>query len=117
MGYYTQYKLSVVDIKGSKYELERIDDLDPDMLENFSKLTDGYIDTYHCLEEPQKWYDHPTHMKNISIAYPDYTFVLEGEGEENGDIWIAFYYRGQEVRRKARVVLDKDNPFAYMSQN
>ena len=40
-------------------------------------------------------------MKQISAEFPDYLFILEGEGEEPGDIWKAYYYRGNACTCRA----------------
>lgn len=33
------------------------------------------------------WYDHAEDMKALSEAFPEVTFLLHGEGEDQGDVW------------------------------
>lgn len=55
-------------------------------------------------DEPNKWYDHDLEMKAVSKVYPEFIFQLYGEGEENGDIWVKWYYKGQMQGGKAVIV-------------
>ncbi len=95
MGYYTDYKL---EYKG---------DLDQETL--FARLTavsgyghwpviiirSEYGHWYDDLTLPGvKWYEHEHHMKIISQEYPDILFILNGEGEESGDIWRKYFKNG-----------------------
>lgn len=44
------------------------------------------------------WYEHKKDMQPLAKKYPNLTFILDGEGEEQGDVWREMY-RGEEVRR------------------
>lgn len=57
-----------------------------------------------------KWYQYNSDMIDLSVSFPKHKFILEGSGEENGDIWISFYKNGKSERRVAEVVLDKSYP-------
>ena len=48
-----------------------------------------------------KWYEHDSHMKELSEYFESTMFSLQGDGEEQGDEWIKYYKGGQsyEVRR------------------
>jgi hypothetical protein len=53
-----------------------------------------------------KWYKHDDNMKHLSALYPDVTFYLDGEGEEQGDVWEKVYENGKLIRhRKAQIVM------------
>lgn len=89
MGYYTNYSLSA-----DKELPETFGD-------NFESVT-GYIldgmDLYYA-----KWYDHDKDMKKISTLYSDILFTLKGEGEEPGDLWIAYYKNGKVQLENAQI--------------
>lgn len=42
-----------------------------------------------------KWYEHETDLKAVSSQWPQYTFVLDGVGEEHGDEWRKFFQGGR----------------------
>jgi len=44
--------------------------------------------------DQSKWYDHPDHMKILSEKFSNIGFILSGEGEEAGDMWIKYYLDG-----------------------
>ena len=41
-----------------------------------------------------KWYDHELEMVDASKNHPDTLFVLDGWGEEDGDVWRKYFQRG-----------------------
>jgi hypothetical protein len=43
-----------------------------------------------------KWYDCEDDMRAFSQKHLDYIFVLEGQGEDNGDMWLAYFHNGQQ---------------------
>lgn len=56
--------------------------------------------------EPTKWYEHMRDMQVLSASCPSVRFVLSGEGEESGDIWVAYFLGGQGYKQRARLVFD-----------
>jgi hypothetical protein len=42
-----------------------------------------------------KWYDHDIDMTKLSEKYPTVKFVLDGEGEEQGDVWKKIFLGGK----------------------
>ena len=46
-------------------------------------------------EEACKWYEHETHMREISDQFPEVLFTLTGEGEESGDLWVKYFSGGK----------------------
>ena len=41
-----------------------------------------------------KWYDHDEDCAEMSKSFPGVVFCLEGEGEENSDMWKSYYKDG-----------------------
>ena len=48
-------------------------------------------------EEPIKWYDHIEDMIKLSRVFPETLFILDGWGEELGDVWRELYMDGERV--------------------
>ncbi len=58
-----------------------------------------------------KWYEHEEHMAAISAAFPKMTFVLEGTGEEHGDIWVKVFKGGSmALSEKAVLTVPQFDP-------
>ena len=93
MGYSTLYKLHTI----PALAYSEINDL--------LKYFDGEAlepDPFAVLAEPEvlfgdscKWYEHNDDMKKVSKKHPDVVFILDGEGEESGDVWRKFYKNGK----------------------
>lgn len=47
--------------------------------------------------EGAKWYDHEIEMIESSKNHPDTVFVLDGMGEDSGDVWRKFYFNGRSL--------------------
>lgn len=54
-----------------------------------------------------KWYRHDEDMKRISRKYPDTIFILEGKGEESGDIWKKYYLNGKCQKSEAVITFEE----------
>lgn len=64
-------------------------------------------------EEPCKWYDHDDDMLEYSKLYPDVTFILDGDGEESGDIWRTWYKNGKSQEWALEVNQPDKPPLAW----
>lgn len=84
MGYATDYKLS---IEPATSELDRV-------VEAVALKTSG---RYSSFEESCNWYEHDQDMKAVSKVFPHLLLVLDGSGEESGDIWRKIYLDGELV--------------------
>lgn len=84
MGYYTRY-----DISNNSEEIQ-------EAILNQSQYSD--------FDSEVKWYDYREDMKKVSLKFPGVLLEVSGEGEENGDIWRAFYKDGRECYQKAQIV-------------
>ena len=54
-----------------------------------------------------KWYEYENDMRSFSKKYPDLIFVVTGEGEDNDDIWKAYFKDGLMFRAKAQIVFEE----------
>lgn len=85
MGYYTSYRLEV--IEG-----------DPDLIR---QLRDECEDAHAAFDDDGnyddriKWYNSDTDMDKFSKKHPEALFLLEGEGEESPDFWRQYWQNGK----------------------
>lgn len=94
MGYYTRHDLEI--LNGNDYTT--------DYKSEISELA-GYGD---CFDDRIKWYNHEEDMRTYSQSHPNVLFKLSGDGEENGDLWVEYYFNGKMQREKIEV---KFEPF------
>ena len=90
MGYYTSYDFS----SNSEDVISEI--------EKRSGYGDSYGGTYDCV----KWYEHHEQLLEISREFPDNIILLEGIGEESGDIWKKYYKNGKHQEAVAKIVFE-----------
>ena len=57
-----------------------------------------------------KWYAWKNDMIALSSQFPSTLFVLEGDGEESGDIWKAYFQGGKCQVAEARITFDEFDP-------
>jgi len=79
MGYITQFKLKVVPMSNNLLKEGILDITIKDLMEGIES----------------KWYDYKDDMLLLSKQHPDHLFILDGYGEDNWDIWRAFYKNGK----------------------
>ena len=93
MGYYTNYTLSAQNANGKESEIE-------ERIKDISGYTGLSFDSiYNC-----KWYNRFKDMEAVSKEFPDVTLSLEGDGEEQGDVWKAIFKDGKSKVVKPEVV-------------
>jgi hypothetical protein len=80
MGYYTDFKLNAEPAFPDNFE------------EKFYEITDYSLEDY---ELNGKWYDWNDDMINLSKIFPNTLFTVDGTGEENEDIWRAYFKNGE----------------------
>ena len=57
-----------------------------------------------------KWYSWKDDMTRLSFMFPKVLFTLSGHGEDQGDIWRAYFLGGKNQVEQARVVIDGFDP-------
>ncbi len=100
MRYYTNFALTAEkDIELSEDILEEVTGYDWEHVSgNTWRTTDS------C-----KWYSSDEDMKNFSKQYPNKLFILEGEGEESGDLWKEYFKNGKFVHYQAELIFPDFN--------
>ena len=105
MGYYTIFKLSAKD-----------SEITDDMKKELSAINRGYFDNMDLIDEliegwfEAKWYDYVDNMKMLSLKFPTIVFILEGDGEENDDMWVAYFMNGKVQYEKAKITYNSFDP-------
>ena len=97
MGYYTQFKLKIVEGEGNVYDHE----------EEIGKITCYNASPF---DDELKWYDHEEDMRLYSKSHPDILFSVEGLGEDQGDHWIKYFKDGKMQMCKAIVSFEEYDP-------
>jgi len=93
MGYYTRHQLTIVSGDDNKTDYEQ----------EISNST-NYD---NCFSSEIKWYDHEKDMKGFSLLHPGVLFLLDGEGEESGDVWKQYFKDGKQFYTKAKMVFEE----------
>ena len=104
MGYYTRYGLEVhgCSVAGYPAPVGAIDKSSDEyqMIVDAISVESGYS---HPFESEIKWYDWDKDMARVSKRFPDLIFELSGEGEEAGDLWKSYFYKGKQQMARAEV--------------
>ena len=105
MGYYTQHTLQVRKMKNGKPVGKEMDsERHEKAIESYSEYPQGYL-----WGDVQKWYDCDRDMKHYSAKHPNTLFIVTGHGEEEGDIWKAYYHNGKMQYEKAKISFSRFN--------
>lgn len=99
MGYFTRFSLDII---GELPPDKNIEDFELEISKKSS-----YDSDWTLFEDSVKWYDYSNDLKEFSKLYPELIFVLDGEGEESGDIWRSFYKDGKEQMSKPTIIFDE----------
>ena len=103
MGYNTMFQLQ---IDGDSPTIEQVAEhiaslaFSPESNERKYHSTVDYLRMALDGEDQVKWYDYDADMRMVSEEWPGVLFTLNGEGEENGDIWRAYYRDGLAVTHR-----------------
>lgn len=125
MGYQTTYKISFIDtnLQENEKNQELLEVKNSNLSEKMKEqLVNVIMNKYHTkpmnreilveeldydpFDSPCKWYSHEVDMLNVSAKHPNTIFVLEGYGENAGDIWRHYYCNGKMQDANARIVFD-----------
>ena len=97
MGYYTQYSFTV--LEGGE-----------ELIEKFREENENAkyaFDESGSTESECKWYDSQKELLEFSMKHPNALFLLEGNGEENGDQWKLYVQSGHFQVCKAEIVFEE----------
>jgi hypothetical protein len=89
MGYYTRYSLEIMPEPSNELLEEQVYGI-------------SIMDLMYDDSNSMKWYSHEKDMTELSTAYPGYTFILDGDGEDAGDVWRSFYKNGKHYDWKLK---------------
>ena len=126
MGYYTKFDLEVTKFDDSKPMCGHIFDTElcpecglnsiikPDEFYNHlisTKFSDYGIDDGdklgYVFEDGCKWYECNEDMITISKKFPNVLFQLDGNGEEDGDLWRNFFLNGNVQCTQVDIVYEE----------
>ena len=111
MGYYTTFTLDCYDNHANSLDISFETELGKALTAALHEINPYYFeddfDLKTLFDDSCKWYDHDEDMVKLSLRFPDYTFILEGEGEENGDLWRTIYHDGQLECLNVKIVYEK----------
>lgn len=111
MGYYTDYHL---DIRNKLGEL--INEDSPEYEKISIAFNTIFLERDYDAESDNdyladvldvanwKWYECDRDMVELSKQFPEYTFILEGDGEEKEDWWIHWWEDGYQSGSEAEIV-------------
>jgi len=100
MGYTTYFTVSRND--GEPFTPEQLEALD--QLGVFDEETEEGDERVVALEGASKWYDSFDDMKEFSRDFPGVVFKLHGEGEQNDDLWDAYFKNGKGQECRADII-------------
>lgn len=108
MGYYTNYNLSVKNVRSNDEFMVLQAVLRQKCIINYA-LDDGeYNSKTHNAEfysyDMVKWYEHDKDMIEISKLIPHMTFMLAGNGENYEDQYRIYYKDGESEYTEAEIV-------------
>lgn len=93
MGYYTDFTLDATSAQ-------------LDALEQIS----GYAFSRDGTLYDAKWYTWKKDMLTLSLQYPGVVFRLGGKGEEQDDLWCAYFKDGKTQQCMAKITFDSYDP-------
>ena len=105
MGYYTIFKLSTKDSEITddiKKELSIINREYFNDIDYVNELIEGWFEA--------KWYEYERDVKILSLKFPTIVFILEGNGEERDDMWVAYFMNGKMQYEKAKITYNYFDP-------
>ena len=116
MGYYTNFLLKYSYAEGFNAN-EDDEIIRKDICHSLSRIADWMREKdveelmdYGC---EYKWYNWESDMKELAEEYPNIHFTLEGEGEEQGDIWMADFWGNKYCERYAKIIMPDEQPLVW----
>lgn len=106
MGYYSDFKLSVVLENGDR---ARDRNIGKAYVEHFVLTYESPLCTSGESQYPAKWYGHEDQLKDFSSKNPDILLLLEGVGEDYDYIWRKYFKGGKMQVCEAKISFDEFN--------
>ncbi len=100
MGYFTNYEISANTEDGQVFNAIR--KLYEGLFKDSAHIYNGHITAIGS--DSVKWYDHHLDLTKLSEKYTDIKFVLEGVGEDQGDVWRKIFLGGKMKHLMAELV-------------
>lgn len=122
MGYYTDFNLSVscATMKDGVFRETTIESASPERckeLEDEIKKMDVFESVsvnpkcrYGGAWGNAKWYECASDMLALSARFPEFFFSLNGAGEEQGDLWNAYFFQGKMQECCAQIIWPEFDP-------
>lgn len=101
MGYYTNYTLTTTPDNFTEEMKNKLMEINPDYFEReewVEELLNGDMNS--------KWYSNEEDILELSKFFPDILFELEGEGEDNEDMWKKYFKNGKSQYAKAKIIFE-----------
>jgi hypothetical protein len=99
MGYNTRYSL----------RLQRMGLSDDEILKDLCKSVES-AEFAVCDGEPMAWYEHEEKLLEFSKRYPQVLFILDGKGDDAGDVWRKYFMNGKVQVTRAEIRLEEFDP-------
>ena len=90
MGYNTCYSITILNSDLTSTSRSHVDAI----IEEIVEISGYQLETFEY-HEPVKWYDHESDLCKISNKYKSIVIMVEGFGDETGDIWIKYFHNGK----------------------
>jgi hypothetical protein len=103
MGYYTHYTIRITDADNANQMTEIAEKLGLSE-ERYETSDEG---TKLSTDFDDKWYSWKEQFLRVSRVYPRVLFEVNGEGEENDDLWKARIRNGEAEVIHAKIVFDE----------
>lgn len=100
MGYRTYFEIEVIKDGITDQEIQQHYD-------DISELADDRFDEHGRTEEDISWYDYEEDMRAHSLKHPNTLFKMHGQGEENDDMWKAYFLNGKMQSCPAIITFDE----------
>jgi hypothetical protein len=91
MGYYTRFELEIYS--------------GDDCITDYREVIEEQVD-YDPFDDETKWYDYEKDMKAVSKKHPKVVFKISGVGEEQPNLWEAYFKDGKMQMCKAKITFD-----------
>ena len=102
MGYYTDYQLEVEPADTIEFVIAAMEQDTEGELAHLARS--GHCGGQFC-NYNSKWYDWENDMKKLSALFPEVTFTLTGDGEEDEDFWETTFKGGEVLSSDYKVLV------------